>query len=523
MGPGQAIACPSVFWRRQSVTVPGVQRGPDPDDWFGDQDPEERRLPDAPPDETVALADDWLDDEPDGREPRRPWTQTIDKRIVTVAVSLIALLIAGLAAAGVFSSGGSPAAISTPSQTATGHTTTAPTTTATQPLPAPSTTLTPGDKGTQVAVLQRALARLGFRAERPTACTVPATTSAVKRFQQSAGLRVGRDPRPGDAARARDRPEQRVGLRRVRRGPDRDRDAVRPDGRSTSTRSAHSRLHLVEHGSDGLVVTGTTGRPDALGTRAAPALPRPPSSVGKRATVVAATGTNDTHHSAPLTHQANKLGSTVPRRGAVLQRPPQRGIVSHFRRSPRHRQAGRRLQHSQPHVVNIEPRPSPAGRVENVARGEAGARRPREARGSSVRPRPLRGRRQPPPFLELGGGRHLGPHARRRGRGQGDDRAATVTATSTARASSTELAPAYELLRVQTNPIAIKAALNLSGTRSAATACRSSTRRTSAEVRDCLERARRPRAASARLPYTRRLRATAGSFRSAASARSART
>ena len=175
---------------RQSVTVPGVQRGPDPDDWFGDQDPEERRLPDAPPDETVALADDWLDDEPDNREPRRPWTQTVDKRIVTVALSLIALLIAGLAAAGVFSSGGSPAAISTPSHTATGQTTTAATMTAAQPLPAPSTTLAPGDKGTQVAVLQRALARLGFSSGKADGVYGPATTSALKRFQQSAGLKA---------------------------------------------------------------------------------------------------------------------------------------------------------------------------------------------------------------------------------------------------------------------------------------------------------------------------------------------
>jgi hypothetical protein len=165
-----------------------VDRGPDPDDWFGDQDPEERRLPDAPPDETVAQADDWLDDEPGGREPRPPWTQTIDKRIVTVAVSLIVLLIAGLAAAGVFSSGGSPATISTPSQTTTGQTTTGATTTAAQPLPAPSTTLVPGDKGTQVAVLQRALARLGFASGKADGVYGPATTSAVKRFQQSAGL-----------------------------------------------------------------------------------------------------------------------------------------------------------------------------------------------------------------------------------------------------------------------------------------------------------------------------------------------
>jgi Putative peptidoglycan binding domain len=179
-----------VYLHHESVTVPGVDRGPDPDDWFGDQDPEERRLPDAPPDETVSQADDWLDETVRRRQPRQSWAQTIDKRMVTVAASLIALLIAGLAAAGVFSSGGSPAPISTPSQTATGQTTTAATTTAAQPLPAPSTTLAPGDKGTQVAVLQRALARLGFASGKADGVYGPATTSALKRFQQSAGLKA---------------------------------------------------------------------------------------------------------------------------------------------------------------------------------------------------------------------------------------------------------------------------------------------------------------------------------------------
>jgi len=87
-----------VYLRHQSVTVPDVERGPDPDDWFGDQDPEERRLPDAPPDEIVARADDWLDETVRRRQPRQSWAQTIDKRMVTVAASLIALLIAGLAA-----------------------------------------------------------------------------------------------------------------------------------------------------------------------------------------------------------------------------------------------------------------------------------------------------------------------------------------------------------------------------------------------------------------------------------------
>jgi hypothetical protein len=167
-----------------------VPRGPNPDDWFGDQDPEERRPPDAPPDDADApQADDWLDDEPNATAPRPSWTRTIDRRMVTIAASLVALLIAGLAAAGVFSSGGKPAVISTPSQTLGTQTTTAKKTTPkAKNVPAPTTALKPGDKGTQVAVLQGALAKLGFSSGKADGVYGPATTSAVKRFQQSAGL-----------------------------------------------------------------------------------------------------------------------------------------------------------------------------------------------------------------------------------------------------------------------------------------------------------------------------------------------
>jgi Putative peptidoglycan binding domain len=176
------------IYRGTSVTVPRVDRGPDPDDWFGDPDPEDRRLPDVPPDETVAQADDWLDDEIVGREPRPSWVQSIDRRMVTVAVCLIALLIAGLAAGGVFSSSSTPTTITTPSLTAATQTTAAATTTAPQQLPAPATTLKPGDTGTQVAVLQRALASLGFSSGKADGVYGPATTTALKRFQQSKGL-----------------------------------------------------------------------------------------------------------------------------------------------------------------------------------------------------------------------------------------------------------------------------------------------------------------------------------------------
>jgi hypothetical protein len=164
-----------------------MDHGPEDDDWFDEPDLEERR-PDVAPDDTVARADDWLDDQPVRSQLRPSWTQTIDRRIVTVAVCLIALLIAGLAAAGVFSGGGKSATLSqtTTTQTTTGGTTTAPA----QQLPAPTGPLAPGDKGTQVAVLQRALASLGFSSGKADGQYGPATTSAVKRFQTSVGLKA---------------------------------------------------------------------------------------------------------------------------------------------------------------------------------------------------------------------------------------------------------------------------------------------------------------------------------------------
>jgi hypothetical protein len=173
------------WWIR--VTVPGVDRGPEADDWFDDPDVEERR-PETTTDDTVARADDWLDDEPNRGQLRPSWSQSIDRRMVTVAVSLVALLIAGLAAAGVFSGGNSTATLSTPSLPTTTQSTTGATTTAAQPATAPSITLKPGDKGTQVVVLQRALTRLGFSTGKADGQYGPATTAAVKRFQQSAGL-----------------------------------------------------------------------------------------------------------------------------------------------------------------------------------------------------------------------------------------------------------------------------------------------------------------------------------------------
>jgi len=91
--------------------------------------------------------------------------------------------------------------------------------------------------------------------------------------------------------------------------------------------------YLVEHGSDGLVVTGSTGEAPTLSDRERLLLyAAAVDEVGERASVIASTGTYDTRHSVALTGQADNLGVdgflvVAP----YYSRPPARGIVEHFR------------------------------------------------------------------------------------------------------------------------------------------------------------------------------------------------
>src|SRR5262249_8075498 len=90
--------------------------------------------------------------------------------------------------------------------------------------------------------------------------------------------------------------------------------------------------HLVEHGSDGVVVAGTTGESPTLTDRERLDLIRAAlEAVGDHAAGVAGTGTDSTAHSAHLTEAAHELGVS----GFLVvtpyyNKPPQRGIVAHF-------------------------------------------------------------------------------------------------------------------------------------------------------------------------------------------------
>jgi 4-hydroxy-tetrahydrodipicolinate synthase len=105
------------------------------------------------------------------------------------------------------------------------------------------------------------------------------------------------------------------------------------DGRIDEQSTRKLLRHLVEHGSDGVVVAGTTGEaPTMSDAEKLELLEIALDELGGEATVVAGTGSNDTAHSVELTRAAGERGAD-----AVLvvtpyyNKPPRRGIVEHFK------------------------------------------------------------------------------------------------------------------------------------------------------------------------------------------------
>lgn len=170
--------------------------GHDPDDWF-----DEPGVPDAWTSRVDRLArarqaqpapnaeaDDWIS----ATAPRAPRVRRrVRAPAVLLAALVLALLFGVLVAAGVFSTGsGKPGAVVTAHTPTTARTPTAPATT-TPAKPAvvvPSSTLKPGDSGTQVKLLQRALADAGYSPGAIDGSYGPGTEDAVRRFQEAHGL-----------------------------------------------------------------------------------------------------------------------------------------------------------------------------------------------------------------------------------------------------------------------------------------------------------------------------------------------
>ena len=227
---------------------------------------------------------------------------------------------------------------------------------------------------------------------------------------------------------------------------------------------------LLDSGSDGLVVTGTTGEAPTLSDDERFTLYEAALEVAAgRGTVVAGTGTYSTAHSIHLTQRAHELGVD----GMLVvtpyyNKPPQRGIVAHVEavaaatdRPVIFYDIPSRV------VVDAEPETiSTLAEIENV-RGVKQAKPSLDAARHVVDcgldlyagddDLVL-------PFLEAGGvggicvyTQVVGPQVREL---VSAFRAGDI---DRARELDEELRPAIELLRVQTNPIAIKRALQLLG------------------------------------------------------------
>ena len=109
--------------------------------------------------------------------------------------------------------------------------------------------------------------------------------------------------------------------------------AFHDDGSVDLDGTARIAAHLIDHGHDGVVVSGTTGEsPTTTVAEDGDILRAVKDAVGDRARIVAGVGTNATAHSVELARQAEKIGVD----GLLLvtpyyNKPSQAGVLHHFR------------------------------------------------------------------------------------------------------------------------------------------------------------------------------------------------
>ena len=244
----------------------------------------------------------------------------------------------------------------------------------------------------------------------------------------------------------------------------------REDGSVDIPKFRELAAHLVENGSDGLVVTGTTGEsPTLTDDERFELYEAAVAEVGGRATVVAGTGTYSTAHSVHLTERAHELGVD----GCLVvtpyyNLPPPRGIVRHFQEIAAATDKPIVVYNIPARVVlNLEPKTiAELAEIPNVRAVKQASDDLEQARRIVELGLDLYAGDDDLilPFLELGavGGicvhtHVVGPQVKelvtryRSGDSEG------------ARELDERLRASIELLRVAPNPIAIKAALNLLG------------------------------------------------------------
>ena len=228
--------------------------------------------------------------------------------------------------------------------------------------------------------------------------------------------------------------------------------------------------HLVDNGSDGLVVTGTTGEAPTLSDDERFELyAAAVDEVGGRASVIAGTGTYATAHSVHLTERAHELGVdaflvVTP----YYNKPPARGIVEHFRAIAAVTDRPIVVYNIPGRVVlNLEPETiARLAEIPNVTAVKQANADGEQARRIVELGLDLYAGDDDLvlPFLELGGvggvcvhTHVVGPQVKelvRRYRDGDLDGAAQL---------DSDVKPALDILKVVANPVAIKAALNMLG------------------------------------------------------------
>jgi hypothetical protein len=164
-------------------------RDPGYDDWFDEPEPLTETQSGANRGVYEDVEEVWvLPEDEDARSPGhrdiviagRTLTVT---QVAIIALSVLAIFFAILAAAGVFNGNKAAAPPVTPPVKPVKPVKTNTNPVTTPSTQAPATTLKPGDTGSQVKTLQRALATLGFSPGTPDGDYGPATQVAVEKFQ----------------------------------------------------------------------------------------------------------------------------------------------------------------------------------------------------------------------------------------------------------------------------------------------------------------------------------------------------
>jgi len=103
-------------------------------------------------------------------------------------------------------------------------------------------------------------------------------------------------------------------------------------GRVDEEAAVNLMQHLADHGSDGLVVCGTTGEATTLtDDEHVGMIELAAREMGERMSIIAGAGSNDTHHAVELTRRCTEAGadailSVTP----YYNKPNRRGIVRHY-------------------------------------------------------------------------------------------------------------------------------------------------------------------------------------------------